>query len=164
MEDKLLTDSQKINRLQKLKDDYSVNTNISLDDYIFYCEELTTDKEALLDNFNDKLNVSDPVSGNGTYKLKVNYTLTQGKLELISLLKLCNYKTPVYRKTEILEELFTHCNSKKGHWAYISENYSARAINQVLAFMIKQYGNWTTLSNPAAKFTSLIKHRKRRKK
>lgn len=102
-------------------------------------------------------------TGNDTYKPKANFELTEIKLNVIKKLSTYNYKTPIYEISDSLQELFNECESLPSHWSYIAEVYTSRAINRVINYMIKRYGNWHTLQNPAAYFTKAIKFHKKKK-
>ena len=115
-------------------------------------------------NLSVNANVSVNESVNDTCKRRVNFELTQSKRRAITELKQCNYRTPLIKVINILEELFKNCNSRKGHWAYIAQKWTVRAINWTLASMTKMHGlDWKTIENPAKYFTFLIKKRKRKK-
>lgn len=104
------------------------------------------------------------VNGNNTYKHGVDLKSTKSKLEVISKLKKCNYKSPPIEISNLLEELFSSHNTKKGHWLYIAQNYSPRTINRIIDRIIKVHKRGEeTIKNPAAFFTFLIKFRKKKK-
>ncbi len=81
------------------------------------------------------------VNGNvsGTYKRNVNSALTKSKLQVITTLNECTYKTPPKKISRLLAELFTDYVSKDGHWLYIAQNWPPRAICRVIAQMNKQH-------------------------
>jgi len=122
----------------------------------------TTPQENIKENEN--INVSVNGSVNTTYKRKVNSLLTQSKLRLITELKECNYRTPPKTITFLLKELFANCHSKSGHWLYIAQHWTPRAINHELKSMVKkEKAGQITFKNPAAYFTFKIRFRKKRK-
>lgn len=102
---------------------------------------------------------------NGTNKRKVNSELTQNKQqEIITELRKCTYRTPPHKIAALLEALFSSYSSKPGHWLYIAQNWTPRVVNWVLNYMVKLIKTGrTTIKNPAAYFTKLIKYRKKRK-
>lgn len=103
-------------------------------------------------------------SVNGTYKRRTNSKLTISKRNAINKLKGCTYRTPPRVVAEILDVIFTDYESKEGHWLYITQNWNPRAINRVVVQMTKQHRRGdTTIKNPAAYFTYLIKFRKKRR-
>lgn len=104
------------------------------------------------------------VSGSDTYKPNTNFILNDDKLKIINELKTYGYKTPIYKIAEALKELFKECQSYPYHWAYIAEHYPVRTINRVISLMHKSHGDWKNLENPAAYFTKIIIHRKKKKK
>lgn len=106
------------------------------------------------------------VSGNAndTYKRSVKFEVTENKLLLIKRLKACTYKTPPLLIAELLDQIFGDPNTKENHWLYIAQAYPPRRIYLTINQMIKrQKGGWTTIKNPSAYFTHLIKFRKKRK-
>jgi hypothetical protein len=104
------------------------------------------------------------LNGNDGCKPKVNLESKDYKRRVILELKKCNYRTPPKRTAYLLEELFKNKDTKPGHWLYIAQNYTPRTINWVIELMIKLHRSGReTISIPAAYFTSLIQHRKKRK-
>ena len=120
-----------------------------------------------IDNLNDNVNLNLNLNRNvnGTYKQTSNEKLKQDKLNAISELKGCNYRTPPKEIASYLEIIFTDKKTKEGHWLYLSQHYPPRRINQVISKMIKEGKRGDeTISNPAKYFTFLIKFRKERKR
>ena len=98
---------------------------------------------------------------NGGYKRIVNRKLFPGKEKVILQLRNCNCKTPPIETASYLKELFNTPETKEGHWLYIAQNYTARAINRVIVLMNKQFlRGERPIPNPARYFTFLIKRRK----
>lgn len=103
-------------------------------------------------------------SGNATYKRNVNAESTGRKIQVIAELKTCNYQTPPRTVARLLEELFAEHASKEGHWLFVAQHWPPRAINRVIVQMNKQHRTGEeSIQNPSAYFTSLIKHRTKRK-
>lgn len=140
------------------------NSDFDVYDQLQVCEVLEkTQQEYREKNGDNKRNVSVNGNDNGSYKLCDNFKLIIEKQNIVKKLSELNYKTPIYKLTSLLEQLFLESKSKTGHWTYIAERYTPKTINSVLYNMTKQYGNgWKNLSNPAAYFTSVIKHRPKR--
>jgi hypothetical protein len=117
-----------------------------------------TDKEYI------NQNVSVSGNANDGCKHKVNFELTENKLDAIERLRSLTYLTPPVEISKLLENIFLQWPSKEGHWLYISQQYTPRAINRVIAGLVKLHTSGRiTIQNPAAYFTWLIKHRKKRK-
>lgn len=111
-----------------------------------------------------KTNVSVNGNVNDTYKNGVNTELTLSKRNVINDLKGCTYRTSPKRVASLLAEFFAGWGTKKGHWLYVAQHWTPRAINRVLTIIIKQYERGDkTVDNPAAYFTHLIKFRKERR-
>ena len=91
-------------------------------DQLLACEtiEETTPKEETYNKEKETTNDSVSVSGSGndSSKLSVKSELTHRKLEVISELKTCRYRTPPKKIASLLEELFSSHKSKPGHWLY----------------------------------------------
>lgn len=106
------------------------------------------------------------VSGmmNDGCKRKVNFELTESKLQVIENLKNCNYLTYPKEVATFLEEFFKEYDSKPGHWIYISQHWNPRAINRTFSALIKFHESGRkTIQNWAAYFVFLIKKRKPRR-
>jgi len=111
---------------------------------------------------NDNTSVSGSV--NGTYEHDVKLDLTQSKHKVITELEQCNYRTSPKKIASLLERLLVDYHAKEGHWLYVAQNWTPRAINRVIKTMIKQHQRGEkTIDNAAAYFTYLIKFRKKRK-
>jgi len=113
----------------------------------------------------EKNNVS--VNGNesGAHKNEVKSESNFSKPKAISELRKCTYKTPPKEVESYLKELFDGWGTKKGHWLYVAQRWTPRAINRVINQIIKRHQRGDeTIKNPASYFTELIKYRKKRKK
>ncbi len=141
------------------------NQDFDIYDQLLACEAISEgEKEYQEKNNNTNENVSVSGLSNGSYKRRVNFELTPSKLQVISKLKVCDYQTPPVEIAQCLEELFEECESKEGHWLYISQTYPPRVINWNLNYMIKVHSSGRrTFQNWAAYFTQSIKFRKKRK-
>lgn len=131
-------------------------------DQLLACEtiEKTTPKEEEI----TKDSVS--VSGNGSDsgKLSDKSESTQGKREAIAELRTCTYKTPPREVALLLEKLFSSHKSKPGHWLYIAQHYTPRAINRTINRMMKRHNSGhESILNTSAYFTYTIQFRKKRK-
>lgn len=158
-----------IRRISQLGGQYDP-TNIAFDLYnqLLACEsiaEATPVKER--DPYDLPWN-EEVVSGNGSindsYKHTVNFVLTQDKLDAISQLKDCTYRTPPPTIAKLLEIVFVGHETKSGHWLYIAQHWAPRPIYRVITRLIKlQEVGFVTIRNSAAYFTFLIKNRKKRR-
>jgi len=111
---------------------------------------------------NKNINVNGMI--NDSYKHKVIFKLTKSKQQVILELNQCNYKTSPIIIAKYLEDFFKEWTSQKGHWLFISQHYTPRAINRTINRLVKlQTTGKKTICNPSAYFTSLIKFRKKRK-
>lgn len=144
---------------------YNPDLNLSIWEQLEICESLAETERNYTKKYvanNENVSVNGSVSDSS--KQRVNFELKDNKQTVILRLKECNYKTPVFEVADLLEELFKDYKAKAGWWAIVAEKWNPRAINRVLARMTKLHGKeWITLQNPAAYFTSLIQHRKRRR-
>lgn len=150
------------------------NSLLSESDQRFIAEQLAEGVEATqdidtTDTFitthipNESANVNG--SGNGTYKRDIESALKIRKIQVIKELEACTYRTPPRKVAALLEELFARHQSKEGHWLFIAQQWSPRPIYRVIHQMNKEHRTGEqSIKNPAAYFTSIIKHRKKRKK
>lgn len=104
------------------------------------------------------------VNGNGGSKQKVNFELTETKLQIIKRLEECNYLTPPIKIASYLTKFFKECESDSGYWLYVSQHWNPRAINRTIASLIKFHKSGRkTIQNWAAFFVYLIQKRKQRR-
>lgn len=156
--------NQAIHKIENYGASYDPSSSLSLMEQLEICESLAETGYSFSESNNwNKKNVVVNGSVNDSSKLPAKFELSETKLEVITKLRLCGYRTPVFKTTGLLEDLFAECGSREGHWAYISQAYTPKTINSVINRMTKCYGNWKMLQNPAAVFTSLIKHHKKKK-
>ena len=82
----------------------------------------------------------------------------------ILFIRNCDYKTPPKDVAIYLEQFFDGCGTKNGHWLYIAQHWTPRAINRTLDRIIREHKlGQKTIENPARYFTFLIKLRKVRR-
>lgn len=141
--------------------------NFDVWDQLLACEAVAEATPVKEDYFIRKevVNENASVNGNGNDSIKrqVNFELTQSKLLFIAKLKECNYLTSPKIIAKLLEELFFEWKSVGGHWLYIAQQYTPKAINSVINRIVQLHSSGRiTVQNPAAYFTSLIKFHKRR--
>lgn len=113
-----------------------------------------------------EINEKPSVNGmfNDSSSPKVIFELTHDKQKVITELTLCNYRTPPKQIAALLEEFFKQWQSKQGHWLYIAQKWTPRAINRTLHRLTVLHSEGRiTVKNPAAYFTKLIKFRKLRR-
>lgn len=129
------------------------------------CKSLAeTEAEELRKNEETNEDINVKWNGNGTYKRRVTFELTQDKLNVIAELNTLTYETSPILIAQRLEKLLSNNETRDEHWLYIAQNWNPRAINRVINYMVKAQNSGTrTIQNPAAYFTLLIKRRKRRK-
>ncbi len=158
--------SEAIQQIETYGAKYDPDSDLSVWEQLEICQSIAESekRQSYYHRINDKYNNA-TVNGNvnDTYKQHTGFVLSPRKQEVIIQLRLCNYRTPIYKVADLLEELFAECESRQGHWSFIAQNYSPRAINRVIHRMIKLHGEWKTVRNPAALFTYLIQFRKRRR-
>lgn len=140
----------------------------SAEDQLLACEavaEATPIKEHHYQE-NERTNGNVSVNGmvNGSYKRRVNFELTQNKLQVIAKLKTCRYRNPPVEIAQLLDELFSGCETMPGWWLYVAQQWTPRVVNRVINKIIKIHNaGWKTIQNPAKYFSYLIKFRKKRK-
>lgn len=142
------------------------NTDFDVYDQLLACEALSESTPAQTYKETNNTNESVLVNGNGNdgCKQKVSFELTPTKLEAISKLKHFDFRTPPPEIASQLEVLFLECDTKAGWWLTVSQRWNPRAINRVIARIVKLHSSGQiTLNNPAAYFTHLIQFRKRRR-
>ncbi len=162
-----------IEKIERLGGKFDPNSALPIEDQLFICESLAQTIEA--ENFNSSFqekrienqgeSVSVKWSGSDTYKRRVISSLTETKRNAIEKLKSFTYKTDPIEIASELKTLFRdYPSEKENHWLYIAQHWNPRAINRVIARMIKSHNSGrTTIQNPAGYFTSLIKFRKQRR-
>lgn len=146
---------------------YFLSNGMSKSDYIWLEGQKNLFDERELRRSKVNTNASVSVNGNDsdTYKRGVNPKLNLSKSEVITRLKQCGYRTPPKKVASLLEQLFRNNSSREGHWLYIAQHWTPRAINRVISVMSKQRRlGEVSIFNPAAYFTKLIKFRKKRKR
>lgn len=152
----------------KYKSKFDPFTNLDVWDQLLICESLqeSTPINFITNESNTKTNVNGNVNGsvNDTRRRKVNFELSQSKLEVISKLKQCNYRTSPFEISGYLEIIFSDYSSQEGHWLYIAQTWPPRPINRVIDRMLKQQKKGlVTIKNPPAYFTNLLRYRKKRR-
>lgn len=149
---------------------YNPDSNLSSEDQLLICESVA-EATPIKENYNDeereinKNNISVNGNGNDSYKRNDGQESARSKFQIITELQECNYRTPPTKIASLLEELFVNFNSKPGHWLYVAQHWTPRAINRVIKIILKQKATGeTTILNPARYFTFLIKLRVKRKR
>ena len=134
-------------------------------DQLLACEALD-EATSIIEKSTKEIKELTSVSGvlNDTCKHRVIFELTQSKKQTIAQLCLCDYRTQPVKTADYLKELFYEWPSKQSHWLYITQNWTALAINRTVRHLVKlQQTGRKTIINPPAYFTYLIKLRKKRK-
>lgn len=154
-----------INEIERIYPNWYDNlSSLSYEDQKWIWENLEINKDRKTQkqilNVNENVNVN----GSDTAKQVLDPKVIKDKLLVIEKLKRCTYKTPIFKIAELLEDLFLDFNSKRGHWGYVAEKWSPKSVNFALKRMTILHGeNWSTIQNPAAYFTSILKYYKKRK-
>lgn len=158
-----------IQKIKNLRDRHESSTSNFCDFDELQASESLEETEGSTDNTalnkyypKDNANVLDE-NASDSCKPKVNPTLIKSKREAISELNKCTYKTPPIVISKLLEQLFIDYPSYDTHWPYIAQTHPPRAINRVIARMIKFHKSRGRVKNPAALFTYLIRFREKRK-
>lgn len=163
------TVNEAIQQIEKLGGVYDpTNKSFDVYDQLLACEAVAeaTPVNSYLDTEtkDNKESAFDYKNGNDTYKRQVNFELTTSKLEAIEKLKQCDYKTPPPQIVPLLEVIFEGCETQSGWWLSVVQQWNPRTIVRVINQLLKVHsGGWKTIRNPAAYFTSIIKHRRKRK-
>jgi len=147
------------------------NQNFDVYDQLLACEAVAETEDTPQNHFqqikqsnNQNKNVIVNGNDNDGCKRKVNFELTQSKRKVIEELEKRNYRTSPIKISKLLEELFVECNTKPGHWLYISQKYPPRRINFCIKKIVKSYETgFQSIYNPGALLTHLLKFRKPRK-
>lgn len=147
---------------------YNPESSLSLHDQLLICETLAESTPVDYNNLKEQNDHIESVSGNGSvngsYKRQENAEETQKKLQAITELKACNYRTPPKVISLLLEQLFSSNKSNDGHWLYVAQHYSPKSINSVIARIQKIHATGVdTIQNPSAYFTKLIQYHPKRK-
>lgn len=164
-----VTFEEAILRIEKLGGVYDPsNSTLDVYDQLLACEAVSEATPVRFYPTNEKdqnkENVVAYENGNGSYKQEVNFELTASKLEAITKLQEYGYRTPPPIIASILTVIFEGCDTKSGWWLTVAQEWNPRAITRTLNQLIKlQSGGWKSIRNPAAYFTSLIKHRSKRR-
>lgn len=103
-------------------------------------------------------------SVNGVPKLNTKSSEKLAKLNAISLLTRCTYKTSPREVANYLEVIFSSCGSKDGHWLFIAQHHTPKTICAVLREIIRKHQrSEITILNAGKFFTSIIKKKIKRK-
>lgn len=159
-----LTGKEIIRRITEIyHSDYDLdNPNFDIYNQLLACEAIAESEEECKKKQDTNVGVNGLL--NGSYKRKVNFELTESKLQVISKLKQYDYQTPPVEIAKLLEKFFNECGTAEGHWLYIAQVYSSRVINWNLGYMVKIISSGRrTIKNPDAYFTKTIQYRKKRK-
>lgn len=157
-----------VSKIESLGGEYAPDSDLSLEDQLLACESVA-ESTPVKPNYNNErettsASVSVNGSGNDSCKRSANFEITQIKLQFITQLKECDYRTPPIEIAHLLKELFQEYPSKPGHWLYVAQYWPPKAINGVLNYMVKrQNDGWESIQNPPGYFTNLINHHRKRR-
>lgn len=164
-----LTEEQAINLIEnRYRAHFDPNCNFDAWDQLLICESLDestpvrerpepgqlNEQENVI---NKEANGNDPFvngGGNGTRKHPINFELTQSKLDAISALKSCGYRTKRSLVAKLLDQTFGDPSTYPTHWPYIAEQYTPKSINSALAETINK--TRSGLASPSRYFTSVL--------
>jgi len=159
--------------MEQLGGTYDPESKLTLWDQILLCESLVESTPIISDDLDGRtilqLKDGDKRSGsvmrcNGSCERTVNTWLTQSKHDAITELKRCNYRTNPKIIAGLLDDIFSDYQSDSGHWFSVAQRWPPRRIYLVLKYLIKlENPGHVTVRNPAAYFTSEIRHRAQRK-
>lgn len=163
--------------LHRIKEDYQAEydpdrPNFNAWDQLLACEAVTHSTpmlplyEEVTDNKNRNENENANISGmiSDSCKQEAIFELTQHKQKVIKELTLCNFLTPPIKIALLLEEFFKEWRSKQGHWLFVAQHWTPRAIVRTINRLTKLHiDGRITIRNPSAYFTKLIKFRKQRR-
>lgn len=170
-----LSKNEAIRRIKQLGGEYDPESILDLKDQLLICESIVESMPVNPEDWDGRtiLNLKEGTnewsgsgisSESGSYKRTVNTWLTQCKRNAITQLTQCNYRTNPNIVASLLEEIFSDYPSDPGHWFSVAQRWPPRRIYQVINYLIKlENPGHITVRNPAAYFTSEIRHRKRRK-
>lgn len=165
----LLSRDEAIRRIEQLDGKYDPDSNFDVMDQLLVCESL---KESTPVDPNDedgriiqrlkeggnKRNVSVNGSVNDIGKRQANSEKTQRKLQAISELTTCTYRTSPNKLASLLQTVFSSSVTQDGHWLYIAQHYTPKSINSVIHQMTKAHvDGWVTIKSPAGYFTDVLK-------
>lgn len=155
-------------RIEKLGGTYNpLSGTFDAYDQLLACEAISeTYSTSTLTKEHKSNEENDDVYGNdnGGCRQQVKFELTTTKLEAISKLKTLTYRTPPPKISALLETIFQGYDTTQGWWLTAAQWWNPRAINRTLDEFVRLHLNgWITLNNPPAYFTSLLKHRKKRR-
>lgn len=145
---------------------YSPESELSADDQKYIWKLLCADsKKDTANNAEHNVIVNGSVNGGGKLSENTEKTLVKPtENDKLDSIKKCNYRTPPNKIATFLEQIFGVWDEKPGHWLYIAQYYTPKTINSVIYQMNKrQRRGEITLQKPGAYFTSVIKHKKKRK-
>lgn len=144
---------------------YLPDSELSKDDQQWIWENLPLHQEDKQQNYIvTESNVIVNRSVNGGGKLTGNFNKTPIKILAIESLKHCNYKTPSKKIADILNSIFGIWEEKPNHWLYVAQTYTPKTINSVIYQIFKASDRGDiTFVNAGAYFTSIIKHKHKRK-
>lgn len=161
-----------INRIEQLGGQYDPDSHLSLEDQLLICESIAESTPVdpydidgkTIQKIKESINGSVSVNGsvNGGCKRLVNFKLNASKLRAISQLNdFTNHATPLEIES-CLQDIFSEYPTTEGWWLYVGQHWTQRQINWVLNEVLRLQASGRITKHPAACFTFLIRHRKKR--
>lgn len=164
---KEVSESEAIHRIEEVYHaHYDPNSGLDAWNQLLACEAIAEAIPVREYYYHERNKENVGVNGfaNDSYKLKDNFDLTPGKLEIIEKLKKYNSSTRPPEIAKLLEELLSGYNTTSGWWLRVAQQWTPKAINSALNRMIKVHTfGQVTIRNPAKYFTYLIKFHPKRK-
>lgn len=113
----------------------------------------------------DSSNDSAYESVSGICKRRGYLIQNRPKIEIIREIASLNYRTPPRILAGLLDNLFSSINTHEGHWLFIAQHWTPKAIKSVINEMLRRHRTGeVTIKSPPAYFTYLIKFHPKRKK
>lgn len=165
--------SEIISRIEKLGGEYDPESNLSIQDQLLICQSIAESTPVNPEDWDGKTilqlkqishgdgNVHGSV--NGSCKRRINFELTENKYRAISQLNDFTCQATPLVIEQCLTEIFSDYPSIEGWWLYVGQHWTQRVINWVLKHVLKLQETGRITKNPAACFTYIIRHRKKRR-
>lgn len=163
-----LLNDEAIRRIEQLGGIYEADSYFDLQDQLLICETLDTSTPVKDTPTYNKETKADGNAYEGDYggcKCTVTTKWFTDKSDAIDKLRVCTSRTSIVQISALLDDIFLeYPPNKAGYWFDVARYYTPRVINWVIGDLIRLSSpSHDTIRNPAAYFTFLIKHRKKRR-
>ncbi len=172
----LLSKDEAIHRIEQIGGKYDPDLEMGLYDQLLACESIVESTPVNPEDWDGRiiLNLKKGNKWNGSVngsvndigKRQENTEETHIKLQAITELTTCTYRTSPKKIASLLQVIFSSSITQDGHWLWIGQHYTPKSINSAIHQMMKAHEDgWVTLKNPAAYFTDVLKlyHHMRKK-